>query len=496
MKNNVTQEETPNDPFEEMSQQQGVTVSGLEGKYTYVDLGLSVMWATYNVGASKPTDNGDLFAWGETSTKKTFSNKNYKFVLNDGTGLITKYNANTDKYEIFNGITVLTMNALTDYRTVDNKTVLESEDDAAAVNWGGFWRMPTEEEMQELVNGCDWEWTDSYEGSGVAGQIGKSKTNGNTIFLSAAGFNTRDGRIYENYNGFYWSSSLDSDNPGFAIRNRFSRVESFIISHDIRWDGYSVRAVYPSMNMKSYVKPVTTHSITARKSESYTDAERGQYSEDETEFQSYNHNKFQRANSDYVDLGLPSGILWATCNVGATKPEEYGQYFAWGETTTKEEYTIENYKWSKNGDDRSYSKYCNDNKYGKVDKKLTLCSSDDVASVKLGGDWRMPTIQNFIELIEMCDWEWTLDFENSGVSGRIGTSKQNGEIIFFPAAGYYGNEGVKLETEDGLYWSSSLLEDNPSYAQYLNFGKRHIDCRNKVKGRQLGLCIRAVSPKK
>lgn len=216
-------------PSSEDNPQQGVTVSGENGGYAYVDLGLpsGTLWATCNVGASKPTEYGDLFAWGETSTKKTFTEENYKFfkIKDDRIEEITKYNTKSK------------------YGTVDNKTVLEPQDDAASVNWGGLWRMPTEEEKEELREGCDWTWTNNYEDSGVAGRIGKSKTNGNTIFLPAAGNANYEDRYDGGSLGCYWCSSLRSEI--YACRLRFVS-SGFVSTYCRRFWGCSVRAVCPS----------------------------------------------------------------------------------------------------------------------------------------------------------------------------------------------------------------------------------------------------------
>ncbi len=210
-----------------------MTVSSCSDNHEYVDLGLpsGTLWATCNVGATKPTEYGDLFAWGEASSKKTFTSENYKFykIKDDEIEEITKYNTESK------------------FGAIDNKTELETQDDAAAVNWGGSWRMPTLEEMEELVSCCNWEWTDDYEGSGVAGQIGKSKKNGNTIFLPAAGGGDANGRVIEGSHGRCWSSSLYSSYPGYAYFLCFSSgaVDVRVYGND-RDHGYSVRAVCPS----------------------------------------------------------------------------------------------------------------------------------------------------------------------------------------------------------------------------------------------------------
>ena len=200
---------------------------------------------------------------------------------------------------------------------------------------------------------------------------------------------------------------------------------------------------------------------------------------------------------DYVDLGLPSGTKWATCNVGATKPTEYGDYFAWGETKPKVDYSWETYKWCKNtGKDSwgdpiyEYTKYCNDSNYGTVDNKTVLDAEDDAATANWGSAWRMPTRDEQYELIEGCDWEWVKDFNGSGVRGRLGTSKKNGATIFLPAAGDRSSTDLDDAGYDGFYWSSSLSELNSSLAYCLYFFDYNIFRDNDY--RYSGQSVRAV----
>ena len=154
---------------------------------------------------------------------------------------------------------------------------------------------------------------------------------------------------------------------------------------------------------------------------------------------------------EYVDLGLPSGNLWATCNVGASEPWEYGGYYAWGETEEKSDYTWKTYKWC-NGSYDSMTKYCTDSIYGRVDNKTVLDPEDDVAHVKWGGSWRMPTLEEQKELLDECTWEWT---ELNGVNGYRVTGP-NGNSIFLPAAGYRDGSKLQYNRAVGDYWSSSL----------------------------------------
>ncbi len=169
---------------------------------------------------------------------------------------------------------------------------------------------------------------------------------------------------------------------------------------------------------------------------------------------------------EWVDLDLPSGLRWATCNVGATKPESYGYYLAWGETTTKTTYYWDTYKWC-NGSYNTMIKYCTDSDYGTVDNKTVLNFINDVAYINLGGAWRMPTDSEWTELRNNCTWTWTT---RNGVNGYTVKSKINGNSILLPAAGRCGREGrYNLVGEYGYYWSSSLASFSPHYAYCMFF---------------------------
>ncbi len=166
-----------------------------ENGHEWVDLGLSVKWATCNVGASSPEDYGDYFAWGETEPKEVYDGSTYKYCSNGSYVSLTKYNTSSSYGTI-----------------VDNKTQLELTDDAARANWGGSWRMPTDAEMTKLRSNCTWTWTSQ---NGVNGYRVTSKSNGNSIFLPAAGY--RGSSLFNaGSDGSYWSSSLDTDRPTYA----------------------------------------------------------------------------------------------------------------------------------------------------------------------------------------------------------------------------------------------------------------------------------------
>lgn len=162
------------------------------------------------------------------------------------------------------------------------------------------------------------------------------------------------------------------------------------------------------------------------------------------------------SGQEAVDLGLPSGIKWGSCNIGASKPEDYGDYYAWGETETKSCYYWSTYKFRISGytwKDVKFSKYITTSYYGTVDSKTMLEPTDDVAHVKLGGKWWIPTDAEWTELRENCFWIWTT---RNGVNGRLVTSKKNGNSIFLPAAGYRVDTYLWDAGSCGLYWSSSL----------------------------------------
>lgn len=170
---------------------------------------------------------------------------------------------------------------------------------------------------------------------------------------------------------------------------------------------------------------------------------------------------------DYVDLGLPSGTLWATCNVGASTPEEYGDYFAWGETAPKNYYAWTTYRWCE-GNYNKLTKYCTNNHYsayGYGDGRAELEPADDAAYVNWGPSWRMPTIAQQNELREECNCIWTM---SNGVNGLLVTGP-NGNTIFLPATGCIEGSSLKDEGSTTKYWSRTLWSLYPSGAQGLQF---------------------------
>lgn len=183
----------------------------------------------------------------------------------------------------------------------------------------------------------------------------------------------------------------------------------------------------------------------------------------------------------YIDLGL--SVKWATCNLGADVPEEYGDYYAWGETSTKKIYSHENYKFYCGKSD-SYSKY------NVTDGLTTLKPEDDAATVHLGEPWRMPTNTEATELRLMCNWFWT---SINGITGYQLTGP-NGNSIFMPCCGQFS---IALDLNDfAKYWTSSLYLENPVGARSIYFNKSITgkDYNNSTFSRYYGQCIRPVKP--
>lgn len=173
---------------------------------------------------------------------------------------------------------------------------------------------------------------------------------------------------------------------------------------------------------------------------------------------------------EYVDLGLTSGLLWATMNVGASSPSDYGNYYAWGETTTKTTYMESNYTYTAT--------------------PTTLPMDKDVAHVNWGGNWRMPTQAEFLELYSECSWTWTTQ---GGKNGYLVKSKKNSNSIFLPAAGFFGFL-LNSAGSYGYYWSSTLYTSNTSFAYRLYFDSSSIDPSTNYY-RYVGRSVRPVLKK-
>ena len=378
-----------------MQNARGSMINGHE----YVDLGLpsGTLWATCNIGATRPEEYGGYYAWGETEEKEYYDWSTYTHC--DGTAE--------------------TLHDIGDY-------IGGTEYDVAYVKWGGLWRMPTGIQFEELEQYCIKEWT-SQNGINGLFVIGP---NGNSIFLPASGTRREDNLINLNIYGLYRMSSLIKYGIGdnditwteFAIGDNYWSFNTF--SYCTLSFGLSVRPVCPSESRKNPEPPV----------------------------------------AEAIDLGLPSGTKWASWNVGASVPEDIGNYYAWGETEPKDYYGWSNYIHCEGTDKTCH--YIGDDIAG---------TQFDVAHVKWGGSWRMPTSALFEELISNCSKERTT---LNGNWGYLFTGP-NGNTIFMPG-GFFPMVG---------YWSSSIFSDNKKYAyEFIKF--QRLDYYH----RSMGLFVRPVCP--
>lgn len=351
------------------------TVSNVQTLEPYIDLGLpsGTLWATTNLGASKPEEYGGYFAWGETSPKTSYTLDNYAFWNGSE---FTKYNGS-------------------------DFSVLRPKDDAARAILGDDWRIPTIEEWREVLDNCTIDriiWNE-IEGHRVTGP------NGNSIFLPNAGEYVESTNNYIGHHGAYWSSFHDGDvyHDASAILYLGNPIKESV---GIRYQGQSIRPVYAP------------------------------------------------ATYEYVDFGLPSGTLWATTNIGATSPEDYGDYFAWGETDPKTSYSLSNYQF---WDGNAFTKYTGSD-------FPFLQAEDDAARVNWGGDWRTPTEAEWQELRDNCYLLFTEDYNRLPFTdkyqkfGIVVLSKDYTKKIFLPANGMYNSRTGSLDVTGvrGYYWSSTF----------------------------------------
>ena len=189
------------------------------------------------------------------------------------------------------------------------------------------------------------------------------------------------------------------------------------------------------------------------------------------------------ATTGAVELGL--SVKWADCNLGAKSPEDSGYYYAWGENNIKDDYSWSTYTFGpKTG---PFKKYNSIDSFGPVDNKMVLDESDDVAHIKFGGKWRMPTDTEWTELLTKCAWTWTTQ---NGVNGNLVTAP-NGNSIFLPALGYWDERRFLGKDYEGCYWSSSLYKYGPDRAHCLKVNQ--VRAYSVIEYRKLGYSIRPVS---
>ena len=468
----------------------------------FVDLGLSVNWATTNIGASLPEAYGNYFAWGEIKPKDTYSWATYKW-SNDAGDKFTKYNA-----------------AYPDFGEVDGHTVLESKDDAAQIFWGKPWRMPTASEQAELEEKCTWMWEalNGVNGYRVTGP------NGHSIFLPAAGYIEDNSLKAEGKEGWYWSSSLCDGVPVHGKCMGFDSGNFWGAS--FRYLGHCVRAVCPPVQVEITLSETSLEMWTGNASQLTAIVVPYEGSSTLT-WTSSDENVATVADGvvtaiapgsaiitaevsgskatcgvtvkrstgtdnghAWVDLGL--SVNWATMNVGTSWPEGYGGHFAWGETWAKDDFSWETYHHC-NGSYNTLTKYNWNPDYGgdqqiyTCDCKTTLELTDDAARKTWGGSWRIPTPEELNELITKCTWTWETLNEVNGYR-VVGPS---GRSIFLPAAGIGIGKTTNNMGVAGRYWSNTLCEYVPVDACCLDFDSDKVGV-NDIGSRDWGSSVRAV----
>ena len=471
-----------------------------------VDLGLKVKWATFNLGSKHPEDYGDYYAWGETEPKTDYTLDTYLWA--DGRfDRLTKYCDDNS------------------FGKVDNKLVLELEDDAANARWGNPWRIPTTEEMTELDQNCDWTWTIK---NGIYGyEVKARKYPYNSIFLPAAGYISESGKKEVGLRGVYMTSSAVSAYPCFNYFLYFSSPLHTIDSGD-RYRGRSVRPVYgdgsavveltglllnyyeitiavdESVQLTATPKPANaTYPFFDWESENKSIATvdengvvkgvgRGStyiwVSSKSGIFKDFCYVTVVYKTPEAVDLGL--SVKWASFNLGATKPREYGDYFSWGESAPKTYYNWSQYSLC-DGAEWALTKYNSNSAYGVVDNLKTLLPEDDAATVNLKGSWRMPTKKELEELLnpDNCSWEWVKGDNYFDKGYYKVTSKKPGykdASILIPAAGRSGaGRGSSI-----FMWTSSVAVGPSAY--YLFGDSTEHSVSNGM--RMAGFTVRPVTP--
>ena len=443
-----------------------------------IDLGLpsGTKWACCNVGADKPEGYGDYYAWGETSEKDLYNDVTYQYVTgvdNDGDGWYDDYHSDTDLYGVWQSL---------------GNDIAGSQDDVAHMKWGGFWTTPNLSQVQELIENCTYEFTSL---NGVEGAQFKG-SNGGTIFLPAAGYRKNDGLRHAGAYGDYWASTPIPSNPDNAYCLYFNTGD--VGCKDFyRSNGRSVRpvsianALSPLAVSMSSVGIVAGETITVEITSgngyytvscsdsnvattslsgntiTITGVTPGTIVVTVTDTTAGSSQEINVTVSEIltcpddnhphlIDLGLPSGTKWACCNVGANTPEGYGGYYAWGETEEKTSYSWSTYIHCDGTENTCH--YIGSN----------ICGSEyDVAHMKWGGKWQMPSKAQFNELRDNCICEQT--FVN-GIIGYKLTSIINNKSIFLPAAGNYIESRLN-KTDDYVFtdnWSGTL-----SYYNYIGY---------------------------
>lgn len=371
-------------------------IGGSTDKVEYVDLGLPSgnLWATCNLGASSPEAFGDYYAWGEVEPKQVYTNSNHKWYKEGAPSL-----------------------GFTKYNNEDGKLSLEDEDDAVIQKLGNGWRTPTLADFRELTN-QKYTTIKKTTLNGVAGyQITSKKNNKKSIFIPFAGFRNDKPQTREISSSEEVAVCMTNQR---RIDNQVFNCWTFAFEQDRirrygkrRYDGISIRPV------KGPGVPIPNNC---------------------------------------VDLGLASGLLWAKYNIGTTDPTQPGDYYAWGETSTKKKYYSTNYKYYK-------AKYSIEVlKYNEKDGKTVLELEDDAARANIGAGYRIPTKADWEELLDDCKWEAVtttlseiIDPSQKKVIARWKVTGPNGNSIVLPTTSGFRADGWGVRPDYDIYYTTANL---------------------------------------
>lgn len=441
-----------------------------------IDLGLSVRWGSFNLGASTAEESGKLFGWGSL----------YDFMH---TTMVEFYPCKEPP-----------------------TSIVCSSYDVANVELGGLWRMPTTEEIQELIDSCEWEWNEEPSGWYV-------RRNGAEIFMPITYKRSGD-NIDSKSVGYYWSGDLAED-ISKANALFFSDNDSCTIVQDFRYMGFAIRPVYgeyipeTSLSIKDNDKTTNTSISVNIEIEGGMDniEECGIIYGTTSELDINSSGKktldistLKKENSielkgldflttyyikayalvdgeyiytdvitittepnypvpEYVDLGL--SVKWATWNMGASSVEDYGGYYRWNDPycTPDELYNIHDFQY--------------------IELTDIAATDYDMAHIQWKKEWRMPSIDEWKELQNKCKWKYIKDYEGTGVTGQLVTGP-NGNSIFLPYSGKKDKNSDYKKDQTGYYWTSNSDYINESAQPYLfafetnNFATLHVPVSDKV----------------
>ncbi len=368
-------------------------IGGSTDKVEYVDLGLPSgnLWATCNLGASTPEAYGDYYAWGEVEPKQLYTYPNHKWYKEGASSL-----------------------GFTKYNNEDGKLTLEDQDDAVIQKLGNGWRTPTLADFRELTN-QKLTTIEKTTLNGVAGyQITSKKNNKKSIFIPFAGFKNDKPQTRE---------ISSSEEVAICMTNQ-RRIDDLVFNcWTFAFEQDRIRRYGKRRPDGISIRPVKGPGVPVP--------------------------------NNCVDLGLASGVLWAKYNIGTTEPTQPGNYYAWGELSTKKEYYSTNYKhFGKHGVI----------KYNEKDGKTVLELGDDVARTNLGAGYRIPTKADWEELLEDCKWEAVtvslpieLDPSQKKSIARWKVTGPNGNSIVLPMTGGFKADGWGVMPDYDTYYTTANL---------------------------------------